>query len=276
MKSTFATESFCREYKEFQEYQAMAMQTLRAFSRVCEKNDIPYQLAWGSLLGAIRDDGQIPWDYDVDVFVPYCEKERLIEALKRDLDPKYYFYCPEVNPKCRHFIMRLAPKGYHTDVLHVDVFYLIGAPEDPEERVAFAKRVAEVSNQRYQKLVNPFRACMGRFKSFVRLVLRRVKMLPVSLCDIEKEYHSLCTKYDFDKAAYYVSADAFAMEASFPAELVTETVQYPTKEGMFRIPVGYQEVLRLLYKDYARIFPLEDRLREMRGHYRNLKKFSKK
>ena len=276
MGSPLATDDFRKKYAEFQEYQRMALQTLNAFCRVCDQNGIPYQLAWGSLLGAIRDNGQIPWDYDVDVFVPYKEKDRLVEALRRDLDRDYYFYCPETNRNCRHFFMRLAPNGYHSDVLHVDVFYLVGAPEDPEDRTAFAKQVAQASRRRYEKLVNPFRACMGRFKLFVRLCLMRLKMLSVPLRDIEQEYHALCTQYDFDKATCYVSADTFAADVALPAEWVKETVQYPTKEGVFRIPVGYQEVLCLLYKDYTRIFPLKDRLQEMSGHYRNLKKFSKK
>ena len=101
-------------YKSFLKYQKAAIDTLNEFHRVCEENKIQYQLAYGSLLGAIRDNGQIPWDYDVDVFVPFEEKDRLITSLKRDLDDKYYFYCPEVDSKCRHFVMRLAPKKYRT------------------------------------------------------------------------------------------------------------------------------------------------------------------
>ena len=276
MHSPFATENFQQQYADFQEYQQLAMQTLDAFCHVCEKHHIPYQLAWGSLLGAIRDGGQIPWDYDVDVFVPYKEKDRLLEALDRDLDENYYVYCPETAPRCRHCMMRLAPKGYHSDVLHVDVFYLIGAPEDPEERAVFAKRVAAVANQRYQKLVDPFRASMGRFKSFVKLCLMRLKMLPVSLEDIEKEYHSLCTKYDFDSAAYCISADVFAADASFPATAIKTTLQYATSQGSYAIPTGHDEILRLLYKNYMQAFPLENRIQEMTGHYQTLKRFAKK
>ena len=48
-----------------------------------------YQLAYGSLLGAIRDGGQITWDYDIDVFIPYEERGQLIEALNRDLKSEF-------------------------------------------------------------------------------------------------------------------------------------------------------------------------------------------
>lgn len=274
--STFDAEDFTRKYAEFQEYQQLALQTLDAFRQVCDKNDIPYQLAWGSLLGAIRDGGQIPWDYDVDVFVPYYEKNNLVEALKRDLDDEFYFYCPEIDPKCRHFCMRIAPKGYYSDVLHVDVFYLVGAPEDPEKCAAFAKRIVELTQLRYQKLVNPIRACMGRFKGFVKCCLMRLKTILVPLSRIEREFEELCTKYNFDTATYYVSADIFATDALFPADLVRQTILHTTEHGTYRIPVGYEEVLHLLYKDYTRIFPLESRMREMNEHYSVLKKYGKK
>jgi len=69
--SGLAQNNFSEVYNDFRHYQKLAIGTLQAFSRVCEQNGISYQLAWGSLLGAVRDGGQIPWDYDVDVFVPY-------------------------------------------------------------------------------------------------------------------------------------------------------------------------------------------------------------
>ena len=75
--SGLVQENFQEVYVKFQRYQNLAIRTLQAFGQVCERNGIPYQLAWGSLLGAVRDGGQIPWDYDVDVFVPY--KERYIK-----------------------------------------------------------------------------------------------------------------------------------------------------------------------------------------------------
>lgn len=110
LSSPLCPDNFEEIYKEFRKYQKITMDTLIEFHRVCEKSNIEYELAYGSLLGAIRDNGQIPWDYDIDVFVAFKDKERLIETLKKELDDKYYFYCPEVNQKCRHVIMRLAPK----------------------------------------------------------------------------------------------------------------------------------------------------------------------
>ena len=154
LSSDICPKNFRDIYKEFVSYQKLAMNTLNEFHRVCEKNGVPYQLAYGSLLGAIRDNGQIPWDYDTDVFVPFEEKEHLINALKSDLDSNYYFYCPENNEKCRHVIMRLAPNGYRTEVLHVDVFYLVGSPGSAIEREKYVTSIKRLADSRYEKLVS--------------------------------------------------------------------------------------------------------------------------
>ena len=83
LSSPQCPDNFEEIYKEFQKYQKVTMDTLIEFHRVCEKSNIEYELAYGSLLGAIRDNGQIPWDYDIDVFVAFKDKARLIETLKK-------------------------------------------------------------------------------------------------------------------------------------------------------------------------------------------------
>ena len=67
--------------------------------RVCEKNKIPYFLIAGSALGICNYGGFIPWDDDMDIAVPREDWLRFIEALKKDLDTKFYFDCYEIDSK---------------------------------------------------------------------------------------------------------------------------------------------------------------------------------
>ena len=62
-----------------------------------EENDITYYAIGGTLLGAVRHKGFIPWDDDIDVIVPREDWNRFIEAMKKDLDDKYYFQCFETD-----------------------------------------------------------------------------------------------------------------------------------------------------------------------------------
>ena len=271
LSSPLCPDNFEEIYKEFRKYQKITMDTLIEFHRVCEKSNIEYELAYGSLLGAIRDNGQIPWDYDIDVFVAFKDKERLIETLKKELDDKYYFYCPEVNQKCRHVIMRLAPKGYRSEALHVDVFYYVGTPNSVEERKLHIEQIKRTAHTRYCKLVNCKEEAGGNVKKYIRLMLDKMKYSMKKIEDLKNEYEKLCQMYPIDKSDYLVSADVFADWYEFPRSLFEETELFHTVDGTFRIPKQYEEVLTLVYKDYMNIPDLDTRIREVMTHFNYLK-----
>lgn len=271
LSSPLCPDNFEEIYKEFRKYQKITMYTLIEFHRVCEKSNIEYELAYGSLLGAIRDNGQIPWDYDIDVFVAFKDKERLIETLKKELDDKYYFYCPEVNQKCRHVIMRLAPKGYRSEALHVDVFYYVGTPNSVEERKLHIEQIKRTAHTRYCKLVNCKEEAGGNVKKYIRLMLDKMKYSMKKIEDLKNEYEKLCQMYPIDKSDYLVSADVFADWYEFPRILFEETELFHTVDGTFRIPKQYAELLTLVYKDYMNIPDLDTRIREVMTHFNYLK-----
>lgn len=271
LSSPLCPDNFEEIYKEFRKYQKITMDTLIEFHRVCEKSNIEYELAYGSLLGAIRDNGQLPWDYDIDVFVAFKDKERLIETLKKELDDKYYFYCPEVNQKCRHVIMRLAPKGYRSEALHVDVFYYVGTPNSVEERKLHIEQIKRTAHTRYCKLVNCKEEAGGNVKKYIRLMLDKMKYSMKKIEDLKNEYEKLCQMYPIDKSDYLVSADVFADWYEFPRILFEETELFHTVDGTFRIPKQYAELLTLVYKDYMNIPDLDTRIREVMTHFNYLK-----
>lgn len=79
--------------------QAILLDILSEFDRIINKYDLDYTLAFGSELGAIRHQGFIPWDDDIDIFMLREDYLKLIEILKTELKSPYYFQCFEVNDK---------------------------------------------------------------------------------------------------------------------------------------------------------------------------------
>lgn len=69
-----------REYS-LQEIQDKELEILTFFHELCTENEIPYSLAYGTMIGAVRHGGFIPWDDDIDVFMRRADYNRLVRIM---------------------------------------------------------------------------------------------------------------------------------------------------------------------------------------------------
>ncbi len=72
--------------------QQTELELLSEFDRICRKNNIHYSLTGGTLLGAVRHGGFIPWDDDADVSMLRCEYEKFKSVLEKDLDHEHFYF----------------------------------------------------------------------------------------------------------------------------------------------------------------------------------------
>ena len=131
--------------------QKKVFELLEQFVRICEKWDIKYYLVCGSALGAVKYQGFIPWDDDIDVAMLRDDYERFLKVAPEELpdwcflqtcdsDPAY----PRISAKLRNSNTSFIEKGVeHLPINHgiyLDIFPLDGYPEHKWERVFFEIR----------------------------------------------------------------------------------------------------------------------------------------
>lgn len=271
-KSGKGPENFEKIYQNFQYYQNLAFDTLVELARICSKYRIPYQLSYGSLLGAVRDGGQIPWDYDIDVFVPHEYRKELVEALTKDLKEEYYFYCPEVNAKCRHEILRVTPKGYKSEKLHVDVFYVVGVSGFSVERNKVTSKIISLSSSRFYKLVDAKEEFwkQGKYRRLLKCMIKRILLLGKSVDDMHKEYIKICDANLVKGAVFCATADKNCARYILPAKEMWKLQTIKIDGYEFNIPSNYEEILKVWYGNYREYPSLDSRLTEMMVYSKNL------
>src|SRR5690554_3534688 len=116
------------------ELQGLETEMLKEVAEICEKHHIDYFLAYGSLLGAIRHNGPIPWDTDVDIVIPFAQLALFLKVVREELSDKFYVDFHDTNKNYLRFFPRIGMSGYESRQLHLDVFLITGAPKHKEEQ----------------------------------------------------------------------------------------------------------------------------------------------
>ena len=78
---------------EMRQSQLKMLDILNVVDEICRRNNIEYWIGSGTLIGAVRHGGFIPWDDDIDIEILYSDRKRFIEACLRELPDKYKLQC---------------------------------------------------------------------------------------------------------------------------------------------------------------------------------------
>ncbi len=236
--------------------------------RICEKHDIKYFLIAGSLLGAIRHQGIIPWDDDLDLGMLRADYNRFLEACKTDLGDEFIVCNPEsekgygvpftkVRLKNTSFVDRGVPTSIHNGIF-VDIFPLDAMPTVISNREKQRKHIHLWRNVLGAK-------CNYGDRSF-KIFARKILLLPFEFLPkkyILKKLDQWQTKYNHLPCENYISfTSAYAYGRDlYPAKSVEGVLELaPFEDILLPILHHSDEYLTHLYGDYMKFPPEKDRV----------------
>lgn len=250
------------------------LDALLEIDRICKKNNIPYTLAYGTLLGAERHEGFIPWDDDIDIALLREDYERLKEACKTDLSERFFYQSHDTDPEYYHLMDKirvngtvfkesfLADKDIHHGV-YIDLFPLDYVPGNVLLRKLHFFRF----HLRRIGLMSKYLSVGERhgLKKAASLVCRFL-YAPFSLERLYRSSVKIASEYSRKKSRTYLFSlyDSVAVNSLFLSDWFRGTVLLPFEGHMLPAPIEYKNVLRVLYGDYMQLPPESDRVPQHR------------
>ncbi len=231
------------------EFRVHMMDILDDMQRFCNEKGLRYYLSYGSLLGAVRHKGFIPWDDDIDIWMPRPDYERFCEeydhpyykVLSAWTDKSYPLDFPKV-----HDIRTVVEEegGDANWGVFVDIWILDGI-HSPEEGVKIMKKVgfyrSMVANQRFtRKFKIGLRT--GLKKSLMALVGKIVHPF-VSLARILRAEDRLIASNDYEVCPYVSSLVDWKYQVFLPKEALEPFVLMPFEDREFRCPADSAKAL---------------------------------
>lgn len=255
------------------EYKEEVKKVLAAVHDICSRNNIPYFVAFGTMLGAVRHKGFIPWDDDIDIIMTRDAYEKFCEILPGETDdyyvlsgdtsPYYYFYFSRVCSRTATLKLEGIPD---VDDLgpFVDIFILDKTSEDPAERTARHKEVRALN----QKIIYALPARYYRTlpqKRRIKMLLNLPKRIDAGLLSgfkkIRREREEAVQRYrGSDSRLYNATFIANQEKTIYYQDEIEDLVLTDFEDLKVYIPAAYDTLLTRIYGDYMELPPVEQRV----------------
>ncbi len=256
------------EFKEGQlrALQLKSLEILKDFKAFCDQNGLTFFLCGGGCIGAVRHGGFIPWDDDIDLFMPRADYERLYEIWK-DTD-KYALLRTDEGKYCGQYITTFVDKTTRcitkeqenlTDIprgIALDILPLDACPDSKIKRITQKINAVLFCLYNYGAPQNHG----GAVKLACKFLLA-LKPTEKARLKAWKKYEKRMTKYslkDCNKVVELCSGLGY-IGNEFPKEWFESTVYLPFEDTEMPLPKGYDSYLRYVFGDYMQLPPKDKR-----------------
>ena len=254
--------------------QLTQLEILDEIVRICNKHHLRYYLAEGTLLGAVRHHGFIPWDDDLDIAMPRADYERFLKLCENELDPQYFAHSVHTDKSYWLIFAKIRKKGTefneycvrHLSVpkgIYVDVFPL----DDVTTEAGLLKRFRTKCIKKIYALISYKKGVDLPMTPFIRMVLFLTK--PISIYRLSRWAERWMRKQNGRRTEYYVNYGSYYNTVK---QTILKSKYEPAAELMFEgkrytVPCDYDYVLRRAYSDYMQLPPVEKRVQQHRPEY---------
>lgn len=257
------------------ELQDLETEMLKEVAEICEKHNIDYFLAYGSLLGAIRHKGPIPWDTDADIVIPFAQLALFLKVVREELSDKFYVDFYDTNKNYLRFFPRIGMSGYDSKKLHLDVFLITGAPNHKEDQKVLKDKANYLSYILRYKNVKEGGFAFHKISLKAKLVIyiRTFFMLFVPKRKLIRKFEKLCLQYPYESSVTTVNISGdYYMKEFIPKKFYGKGVLKNYDGLQIRVPELYHEYLQHFYDDYMEFPPVEERVTD---EYYYIKEYSR-
>lgn len=244
---------------------------LKDIAAICEENGLTYYLCGGTLLGAVRHHGFIPWDDDLDITMYREDLNKLISIIQTSHTKKYFVQTFQADPNYTRYIPKIRlnhtvqlEKGQGQDGIHTGVYVDIF----PLDHVTKSDGIGLHLRGKLLRLLFAFKTARcaknknttSAKKKIIKIIKPLTYLVPMSL--INRMFDWVCTASSSEDAEFTTS---FASHYLWKKQLVPNCVYgggtFLTFEGEeFRVPSQYTALLTQVFgDDYMELPPIEKR-----------------
>jgi len=261
--------------EEKRRLQTEELAILDELDRICSLHGLRYYLTAGTLLGAVRHGGFIPWDDDIDVAMPRDDYERLAELSKTELSDGFFYQSEKTEKNYPFFFAKIRKDGTEVNEpilegveLHrgcyLDIFPLDKCPKSRFGARLFFKSVELFSCAIMSKISREF-VCEYK-KPLVKFGFNLVRLLPLSVLRALRRFtRAFYAIFSSGEVLCTVSGSHGYPRESYKAEWFDKSLPLSFEGKEYPAPSEWDKLLESMYGDY--MTPPDEDSRE--GHFKS-------